>query len=73
LEQGAIARAGWAKGELSPGPPSLTFNLETLAAQVKKTLELVRRGMVGWVDEKLARWIFHYLRVQGGEVVKFVR
>jgi hypothetical protein len=52
---------------------SLAFNLETLAAQVKKTLELVWRCTVRWVDEKLARWIFHYLRSQGGEVVKFVR
>jgi hypothetical protein len=61
------------QGELSRCPPSLAFNLETLAAQVEKTLELVWRGMVRWVDEKLARRIFHYLRSQGSEVVKFVR
>jgi hypothetical protein len=73
LEQGAIERAGWATGEPSPCPPSLAFNLETLAAQVKKTLELVWRGMVRRVDEKFARRIFHHLRSQGGEVVKFVR
>jgi hypothetical protein len=61
------------KAELSRCPPSLTFNLETLAAQVEKTLELVWRGMVGRVDEKFARRIFHYLCSQGDEVVKFVR
>lgn len=26
--------------------------------------------MVGWVDEKLASWIFHYRRSLGSEVVK---
>jgi hypothetical protein len=73
LEQGAIERAGWAKANFRGAHHSLAFNLETLAAQVKKTLELVWRGMVRWVDEKFARWIFHYLRSQRGEVVKFVR
>jgi hypothetical protein len=56
-----------------PCPPSLAFHLETLAAQVEEALELVWRGMVRWIDEKPARWIFHYRRSQGSEVIKFVR
>jgi hypothetical protein len=66
-----VCRVG--EGALAPCPPSLAFNLETLAAHVKETLELVWRGMVRWVDEKLAGAIFHDLHSQGSEVIEFVR
>jgi hypothetical protein len=51
---------------------SLAFNLETLAAQIKETLKLVRLGMVGWVDQTFARAIFHDHRCERMKIIEFV-
>jgi hypothetical protein len=50
----------------------LAFKLETFVAQIKEALKLVWRGMVGWLNAILAIAIFHYLRCEGGKIIKFV-
>jgi hypothetical protein len=51
---------------------SFVFNLETLVAQIKETLKLVRCGMVGWVDQKSARAIFYDHRCERRKIIEFV-
>jgi hypothetical protein len=51
---------------------SFAFNLETLAAQIKETLKLVRCGLVGWVDHKSASASFDDLRSERRKIIEFV-